>query len=179
MVGRKRSVSWLPIASSPSEARSPSGISAHEPTVLPSPPNRYSRCVSRIWPLRGRAFSKKDSKIRSSWLPRAIDAHVLVAEGRDPGQRGVGDEGHPARGAEVLAQRRLERAHDARQVPRAEQPSRQLVHALGRQVVAAPVLDQLVQPLLEPALLLAQHEHLALDQRHCGAAALVRQAAAG
>ena len=66
-----------------------------------------------------------------------------------PGSVGVVISAHPARGAEILAQRSLERGDDARKVAGADQAAREPVHAVGRRVVGAAVLDQLVQLLLD------------------------------
>src|SRR5512137_1597990 len=49
------------------------------------------------------------------------------------------------------------------------------MHAVGDRVVRTTVLDQFVQLLLEHGVLVAQHQHLALDERDGCAAALMRQ----
>jgi fructokinase len=49
------------------------------------------------------------------------------------------------------------------------------MYAVGDRIVGAPELDQFVQLLLKRGVLVAQHQHLSLDERDGGAAALVRQ----
>ena len=49
------------------------------------------------------------------------------------------------------------------------------MQAVGDRIVRATVLDQFVQLLFERRMLVAQHQHLAFDERDGGTAALVRQ----
>ena len=176
MVGRKRSVSLLAIASRPSEAllaeRNQHGrpdlaaLAAEEVVAL------------RVADLAAARPCRLEERFEDLQFGAAAghDAHVRVVQSRRATRAAGSTASSTQREAPKSSRNDVSSAAmHAGCVARPQQPPRQPVHAIDDGVVGAAVFDQLEQFLLERAVLFAQHEHLALDERHRRAAALVRQ----
>ncbi len=156
-----------------------SGMSATEPMAGASAPNRKSRWLSRTWPQRGRPLLNSDSKLlmiglsvatsRRKWLGASPGSAPAPPLGDLQHQRGVV-------GVKVLPQAGLDLREGLDASGRAQEPARKAVDAIGERVVVARHAHEFGQLLLQGCVFLAQHFHLALDERDRGAIARVLQA---